>query len=906
MNKTFKVIFSKARNSYIVVNEATRSVQTKGTKMVIAGAVAALFAGSSWAADTVQNAAVSFDGSQLIINSSEEATIDASYKNNVITINEISGWKQSNQGAFNNLYHGETGVETVAASSVNIQAGENGGVIADNQGNNRGGAMTLWQADTGAEAATVHSVSGITFQKNTAVNEGGAIALQPWSNLTQSQKTTAKFSNNRFIENSANKGGAAFMENGVADFTDSVFTSNVAEFGGAIYVNKTSALTVSGSEFTGNKTSGSKANGGAIFVLNGDAAISESVFSKNESAKNGGAIAFSNDNQAEGQETEQQLSITGTQFIENQATGKGGAIFWYNFETNDREGALKIDDSEFASNTSKLGGAIYAESDMNVKGTVFNGNKATGEGGAIYVYKETTTLGNVAFSENTSGVAGGALYITEDATVNIKDVAFANNMVDDAYNDIHNDGQLNASGEITLDGGITGDGRMTVAKDTVLTVIAGKTTISNDVENQGASLNLIFDKGFDGNYQLITEEGSLDKAFTLVDNALYDISEKKDAEGNIVEGEYVIEKRSAQGIASRSGANANQARALLAVTEGSQASGNSTFDNIANFVNNQIQSNNESDRQSALDAVTALSTEAAPMIAQTETDAATQIYSAIGARFDTVGNQEPDSNLWVQGLFSTGDYDDNGSAKGYDTDSNGIAFGLDSAVTDAFRVGIGFAYTDTDIDGFSRDTDVETKTAFIYGQYMPGKWYVNGIMSYGWSSYEEAKQVAGYNVGADYDVNTFGLQAMAGCNLDVAGVGVSPEVGLRYFRLSQDGYTDGAGSTVGSEDNDVLTAVIGAKANKVWQASPSVLIKPQARVAVTYDLVDADNNAVITLANGASYRVEGETMDRFGVEVDLGVSAEISDNFEFALTYSGNFRGDFNNHAGLINAKYKF
>ena len=55
MNSTFKVVFNKARGALMVVNEVTSSVQGKGTKTVVAAAVAAMIAGvsgSAMAADT--------------------------------------------------------------------------------------------------------------------------------------------------------------------------------------------------------------------------------------------------------------------------------------------------------------------------------------------------------------------------------------------------------------------------------------------------------------------------------------------------------------------------------------------------------------------------------------------------------------------------------------------------------------------------------------------------------------------------------------------------------------------------------------------------------------------------------------------------------------------------------------
>lgn len=51
MNKSFKVVFNKARGALMVVNEVTSSVQAKGTKTVIAAAVAAMVAGGAVASE---------------------------------------------------------------------------------------------------------------------------------------------------------------------------------------------------------------------------------------------------------------------------------------------------------------------------------------------------------------------------------------------------------------------------------------------------------------------------------------------------------------------------------------------------------------------------------------------------------------------------------------------------------------------------------------------------------------------------------------------------------------------------------------------------------------------------------------------------------------------------------------
>ncbi len=329
-------------------------------------------------------------------------------------------------------------------------------------------------------------------------------------------------------------------------------------------------------------------------------------------------------------------------------------------------------------------------------------------------------------------------------------------------------------------------------------------------------------------------------------------------------------------------------------------------------------STNAAEQKAYVDALTAVAPEVAPMVQKTQTETANQVFGAVSTRLTSgsisTGGEGMASGdnifkrgaMWVQGLFNKSKLDDTSKAKGFDADSNGIAFGAEKFVTDDTKVGIGYAYTNTDIDGFMRDTDVDTHTAILYGEYKPSNWYVNGIATYGWSDYEESKSVAGVGVKADYDVETFGLQAMTGYDMNINGLGITPEAGLRYVHIKQDAYKDSADQKVSGNDSDILTGVIGAKISKNFELSNGMNIKPEARIAATYDLFNDDVNSVVTLANGSAYAVEGEALDRFGMEFGAGVTAEVNDNVELSLGYEGKFRQDYQDHTGLINAKYKF
>lgn len=323
-------------------------------------------------------------------------------------------------------------------------------------------------------------------------------------------------------------------------------------------------------------------------------------------------------------------------------------------------------------------------------------------------------------------------------------------------------------------------------------------------------------------------------------------------------------------------------------------------------------------KQAYEDALTALAPETAPAVQQAATEGTNQIFGAVGTRLSggaiasaKQGMSSGDNPftkvaVWVQGLFNKAKLDDTSKSKGFDSKTYGTALGVESKISEDVKLGIGYAYSKTDIDGFMRDTDVKTHTAILYGEYKPKNWYVNAIASYGWSDYDEKKNVAGVGVKADWDVEPFALQMMTGYDMYFNGFGVTPEAGLRYIHVKQDKYTDTAGQSVKSDDNDIVTGVLGAKIAKSYNLSNGMLLTPEFKAAMTYDISHDNSKSTVTLVNGSSYSVTGKPLNRFGVELGAGITAELNDNVELSLGYEGKFRKDYQDHTGLINAKYKF
>lgn len=538
---------------------------------------------------------------------------------------------------------------------------------------------------------------------------------------------------------------------------------------------------------------------------------------------------------------------------------------------------------------------------INVYGSTLtlNNEKFNEAKNLILNNKSTAKLANDFTASNKVKVKDGSILDLGTSTLNAANVElFENAQVNLKVAALDNHGAINASDKIIFVGGNAQDGYSNGANQNINLNV----TMENGLVKKGETADLTLmtaTNGFEGDFNMVN-----------VANSRYEF-EKTET------GKFKVTGiATGEDIARDAGGSNNNAGTASAWVDGDSFKSGTQASNIASSLNELSQS--VGSEQAYVDALTALAPETTPMVQSTSIENTNQIFGAVGSRLSggsiTSGGEGMSSGdsvfkrgaMWVQGLFNKSKLDDTSKFKGFDADSTGIAFGAEKQINDDVKAGIGYAYTNTDIDGFMRDTDVDTHSAIVYGEYKPSNWFVNGIATYGWSDYSEKRNVAGNQVKADYDVDTIGLQAMTGYDMQVKGINLTPEAGLRYVHISQDAYKDSADQKVGSNSSDILTGVIGAKVNKDFALDNGMNLRPEARFAMTYDLMNDDANSVVSLANGSAYQVRGEALDRFGVEVGAGLTADVNDNVELSLGYEGKFRQDYQDHTGLFNAKYKF
>ena len=366
---------------------------------------------------------------------------------------------------------GEDASLTLTGSSINMNSADlGGGIYAEGTVTLTGDTITANNASSGGavyltSAATLNVTGTETqaFNGNTASDEGGAI----YAGRDGSDEAMLNFSAPvSFSDNKAARGGAVWVRAGsqLSGIINAVtFTSNTADYGGALYVaiENTSTVTLDTSAtwtFSGNKAA---YDGGAIYTVQADVAVNGQEITGENTAERAGGFVYSGgevtvtNSTISNQRAEYAgaiyassgAEITGSTFEGNRATintrgeGLGGGVIYV-------IGELSVNDSHFESNRVTTsypdhgGGAIFVSGDLEVAGSTFEGNSYTntnanteGGGGAIYALGRMSFT-NSQFRKNevkgpTGGGqgCGGAIY-ANNSTVNILNCYFEDNLSD--------------------------------------------------------------------------------------------------------------------------------------------------------------------------------------------------------------------------------------------------------------------------------------------------------------------------------------------------------------------------------------------------------------------------------------------------------------------------------------------
>lgn len=442
-----------------------------------------------------------------------------------------------------------------------------------NQAKYGGAVYTIGVSDTQTSSTTVKNSS---FINNKASESGGAFFAKK-NSLTISNATD--FNGNTATEN----GGAIFAEDSTVNIKNATAYELANEFegntahrnGGALYLNLATAEIAGETTFKDNSGN----IGGAIYANNTNLTLSSSngrkpFFSGNEATLSGGAIYFASDNS-------NNLKVLAANFTDNEAVELGGAIynkgglivvedsyFYGNkatrqraatFEggkggainiTNSNNDSNKITNSKFGmdsnpGNEAENGGAIWASaSKLTIEDSIFKGNKATEDGGAIYAQiGSTITIKDTDFTENKATY--GAAIFSQAGIVDIlaenKDVLFENNnqtgsaggtgtgifINSGTLNLIANENRtINIQDKVIVAGSLSHNGILNINKDATGNPTTGTVLFNNGIDLSYATTTL-----YGGTLELGKKAAtSTIREFVIGGNSTLDLQNSNDAD----------------------------------------------------------------------------------------------------------------------------------------------------------------------------------------------------------------------------------------------------------------------------------------------------------------------------------------------------------------------------------------
>lgn len=273
---------------------------------------------------------------------------------------------------------------------------------------------------------------------------------------------------------------------------------------------------------------------------------------------------------------------------------------------------------------------------------------------------------------------------------------------------------------------------------------------------------------------------------------------------------------------------------------------------------------------------------------------------------------------WSKAFGTFADQDARDGVAGYESDTYGIAFGVDRAINEKTRLGLAVSYANSDIDGKGlgkTKTDVDSYQVAFYGSYEPGRYFVEGQLAYAYNDVDAERTV---NFGGldrkakgNYDAHQISAKAAVGMPLTSGRFKFVPKAELFYSHSNADGFTEtGAGAmnlVVDSGNSSILEGSLGTSVSFDKKLRNGTLT-PELRAAVMYEFLD-DDAASTSKFTGATttFNTKGLQPAQFGTKLGLGAGYAASNGkWDVRFDYDAELREDYVGHGGMLTGRIHF
>jgi len=255
---------------------------------------------------------------------------------------------------------------------------------------------------------------------------------------------------------------------------------------------------------------------------------------------------------------------------------------------------------------------------------------------------------------------------------------------------------------------------------------------------------------------------------------------------------------------------------------------------------------------------------------------------------------------------------------GFDSDTSGLALGLDGMTEDGSTIGISASYSTTDVDGKGKGkskNSIDSYTVSVYADKATENGYIEGSLTYGLSDNNISRKIdindvsIQRNYKANYDSEQFSLKVGGGMPQEVMdGTFVTPFASATITNIGTDSYTETSDTAndnlrlkVDQDDVESMVGTIGVKAHMVTDAGT-----PMISLAVNNEFGDKKISTTNTYQGGGTNFITTSDVEELSATLGLGYSFGndiTSLNFNYEATQNDD---EFSSHYGSVKIVAKF
>jgi outer membrane autotransporter protein len=273
--------------------------------------------------------------------------------------------------------------------------------------------------------------------------------------------------------------------------------------------------------------------------------------------------------------------------------------------------------------------------------------------------------------------------------------------------------------------------------------------------------------------------------------------------------------------------------------------------------------------------------------------------------------------LWVQPLGQWGDQNGKEGQAGYRYGMGGMAGGFDYLVSSNLIAGggIGYFYTDVNLDQNFGSGRINSFGGSLYGTYFTDRFYLEGVFAYARNKYDDSRNITigslQQTANSSHYGNAYSGSLEGGYNLRAQEWIFRPFAWLGYVYLDEEAFDEegsgGADLRVDARRTSDLLSELGLRVGRAFKVETgSVIPELKAAWLHNFDIDDRRMTASFTGFPGAGFVSAGRDIEKNGASVGAGITYLHKSGISASLYYNGEFWGSYTSNGVYGQLRYEF